>query len=53
MKGYQFAIPSIKKSRKSKKLTKRITSANIAQRYMELQLLREQLSQEELRQSAR
>jgi len=46
--SYQIRIIRNQKSKKQKTSTKKLASASIAQRYMELRLLRERISEVEL-----
>jgi hypothetical protein len=50
---YRFAVIDRQKSKKQKKTAKTISSASIAERYMELRRLRERLSEAESRLYAR
>jgi hypothetical protein len=47
MKNFRFTITNTTKSKKQKKTVRSLPSANIAQRYMELQRLRERISEAE------
>jgi hypothetical protein len=53
MRNYQFIITSYKKPKKAKKATKGISSESIARKYVELQRLREHISEAESRRSSR
>ena len=45
--GHQFTITKVEKSKNQKKTRKSLSAAGIAQRYLELRQLRQQLSEAE------
>jgi hypothetical protein len=53
MKNLRFPITNRAKSRKPKRTIKNLASATIAQRYLELQRLRERISEAETSRNAR
>jgi hypothetical protein len=46
-RGYQFTTIKVEKPKNQKKTPKSLSAANIAQRYLELRKLRQQLSEAE------